>query len=182
MKCNLLNNQSSRLDQNASPMKNCLRVHWFLAFLFVAILAPSLCSAWSGKVVSVSSGDTINVLHKGKVEKVRLYGIYAPQKKQSFEKKARDFASSFVNGENVEVEQKGADKNGRTIGLVSVSGEAINELMVINGYAWVHRQYCKEKFCTDWIKMEDAARQGKKGMWSDPNLILPKELQSPKGK
>lgn len=163
-------------------MKNHLRFHWFIAFLSLTILAPSLCSAWPGKVVSVSSGDTIKVLHNSKVEKIRLYGIYAPEQKQSFGKKARDFASSFVVGENVEVERIGTGRYNWNGALVSVSGETINELMIINGYAWVHRQYCKEKFCADWIKMEDAARQEKKGVWSDPNITPPWESRHPREK
>ena len=153
-----------------------------VAFFILATLIPASCFAWSGKVLSVSDGDTLKVLHKGKLEKIRLYGIDAPQKKQSFGKKAGEFASSFVIGENVEVERKGTGRYGRIEALVSVNGENINQLMIINGYAWVNRQHCTEKFCNDWIKMEDAARQEKKGMWSEQNIASPKESLRPRGK
>ena len=153
--------------------------YWVAAF-FLVTLVPTSCFAWSGKAVAVSDGDTIKVVHNGKVEKIRLYGIYPPPIKQGFGKKARDFVSSFVLGENVEVERKGTGRNAGA--LVSVSGEVVNELMVIKGYAWVHRQNCKEQFCANWIKMEDAARQEKKGLWLDPTIIPPWERQSPRGK
>jgi len=58
------------------------------AFLILAILVPSICFAWSGKVVSVTDGDTIKVLHDGKEKKIRLYGIDTPEKGQDFGQKA----------------------------------------------------------------------------------------------
>jgi endonuclease YncB( thermonuclease family) len=161
-------------------MTHFTKKQYYAAVFFLVTVIPTSCFAWSGKAVAVSDGDTLKVLHHGKVEKIRLYGIYPPPIKQDVGKKARDFVSSFVLGENVEVERKGTGKNARA--LVSVNGEVINELMVINGHAWVHRQSCKEQFCTDWIKMEDAAKQEKKGLWRDPNIIPPWEQQPPRGK
>ncbi|MBV5328865.1 MAG: thermonuclease family protein, partial [Chlorobium sp.] len=67
------------------------------------------------------------------------------------------------------------DRYGRTVGIVLVDGQNLNELIVRNGYAWVYRQYCKESFCSSWIQAEDAARQQQKGMWSDPRIIPPWE-------
>jgi endonuclease YncB( thermonuclease family) len=37
-----------------------------------------------GKVVKVYDGDTITILVDGKKEKIRFYGIDAPEKKQSY--------------------------------------------------------------------------------------------------
>ena len=36
---------------------------------------------WYGRVLAVVDGDTINVMHDGKPEKIRLYGIDTPEKK-----------------------------------------------------------------------------------------------------
>lgn len=44
------------------------------------LLFPSLSFAFTGKVVGISDGDTISVMHKGKAQKVRLAGIDAPEK------------------------------------------------------------------------------------------------------
>ena len=52
--------------------------------------------SWSGEVVSVADGDTITVLHDGKGEKMRLYGIDCPEKRQAFGKKAEQFTSEMV--------------------------------------------------------------------------------------
>ena len=148
------------------------------SFLILAILAPSICFAWSGKVVSVTDGDTIKVMHDGKEEKIRLYGIDCPEKGQDFGQKATDLTSTLVAGRNIEVQQKDRDRYGRTVGLVSVDGQSLNELIIKNGYAWVYRQYCKESFCSTWIQAEEAARQQKKGIWSSPVVIPPWEWRA----
>ena len=45
-------------------------------FIFLTILLWTTAAfAWNGKVVSVTDGDTIKVLHDGEQVKVRLYGI-----------------------------------------------------------------------------------------------------------
>lgn len=143
------------------------------AALFIFITTP--LHAWTARVVSVNDGDTITVLHEGRQVKIRLYGIDTPEKSQSFGQKAKDLTSALVAGRSIEVEQKDVDRYGRIVGLVKVDGQILNELIIQNGFAWVYRQYCKERFCSDWIRLEDSVRQQKKGMWSDSNIIPPWE-------
>jgi hypothetical protein len=61
---------------------------------------------------------------------------------------------------------------------VKVDGQNLNELIIKNCYAWVYRQYCKESFCSDWIRLEGVARQQKKGIWSSPVVIPPWEWRA----
>jgi len=129
--------------------------------------------AWSGKVVGVSDGDTITVLHNDKGEKIRLYGIDCPEKRQAFGKKAKQFTSSMVYGKTVEVQAHDIDRYGRTVGIIYVNGESLNEALVKNGYAWIYRRYCKEDICKDWTSLESAARDVKVGLWSEPSPIPP---------
>ena len=53
---------------------------WIAALL----LLPSvvLAASFQGQVVKVSDGDTIQVMHNGKAEKVRLAEIDCPEKQQ----------------------------------------------------------------------------------------------------
>ena len=156
-------------------MKNSVKSFCFLAVILFFFTSLSICHAWPGKVVSVTDGDTIKVLHDGKEEKIRLYGIDTPEKGQDFGKKAQELTGSLVAGKIVEVQQKDIDRYGRIVGLVSVDGDSLSELIINNGYAWVYKQYCKEDFCSEWIKAEEVARSQKKGMWSDPHIIPPWE-------
>jgi endonuclease YncB( thermonuclease family) len=150
--------------------------------LLFLIITPSIGFCWTAKVVSVTDGDTITVLHGDRQVKIRLYGIDTPEKSQDFGQKAKDLTSALVAGRSVEVEQKDVDRYGRVVGLVKVDGQNLNELIILNGFAWVYRQYCKERFCSDWLKLEETAQQQKKGMWSDPNIIPPWEWRQHKKK
>src|SRR5690348_692614 len=86
----------------------------------------SICSAFvftpfahagdfSGRVVGVTDGDTIKVLHNGKAEKIRLYGIDCPEKGQPFGTRAKQFTLATVFEKEVTVQVKDTDKYGRTV-------------------------------------------------------------------
>lgn len=61
-----------------------------------AVEAPS----WSGEVGGVKDGDTIVVLHDGRGETIRLYGIDAPEKGQDFGNRAKQTLSDLVFGKD----------------------------------------------------------------------------------
>ena len=90
--------------------------------LTLPVLAWSQATSWRGKVVGVSDGDTITVMHHDKGEKIRLYGIDCPEKRQAFGKRAKQFTSNMVFGKNVEVRPVTTDRYGRTIAWVYVDG------------------------------------------------------------
>lgn len=147
----------------------------FLFTLSTTLIISTNSFAWSAKVVSVTDGDTITVLHFGHQEKIRLYGIDCPEKAQDYGQQAKAITGALIAGRNVDVETKTVDRYGRTVGLVTVDGQSLNELIIQNGYAWVYRQYCKEHFCSDWMRLEEKARQQKKGLWAGSNIIPPWE-------
>ena len=121
--------------------------------------------------------NIITVLHEGKGENIRLYGIDTPEKGQAFGKKAKQFTSGMVYAKTVEVETKDTDRHGRSVALIYVDGKSLNEALVKNGYAWVYRKYCKESFCEDWLNLEVVAKYKKIGLWSEPNPIQPWEFR-----
>ena len=110
--------------------------------LLLFIILPVLSWAWSGNVVGVADGDTIEVMHDGKGEKIRLYGIDCPEKKQDFGQRAKKFTSQKVFGKVVEVEQIDTDRYGRTVALVYLGNKySLNEALIASGYAWVYKKY-----------------------------------------
>jgi len=143
--------------------------------LFLLLAIPATCFSWPAKVVSVADGDTITVLHQSQRKEIRLYGIDCPEIGQDQGEQAKALTSALVAGRNVEVEQKDVDQHGRVVGLVKVDGQSLNELIIQNGYAWVYRQFCKEKFCFNWFKSEKLAKQQKKGIWANSIVVPPWE-------
>jgi endonuclease YncB( thermonuclease family) len=54
-------------------------------FLLAAVAVAITCAAdFSGKVVSITDGDTIKVMHDGGAERIRLWGIDCPESRQAF--------------------------------------------------------------------------------------------------
>jgi endonuclease YncB( thermonuclease family) len=78
-----------------------------------------------------------------------------------------------VYAKTVEVETKDTDRYGRSVALIYIDGQSLNEDLVKNGFAWVYRQYCRETFCEDWLDLEVVAKYKKIGLWSEPNPIPP---------
>lgn len=123
---------------------------------------PIFLFALSGKVISVHDGDTITILQDKQQIKVRLFGIDAPELKQPYGKKSKQFLSNLIVGQIVEVEENGNDRYGRTIGTVYLNGDDINAQMVENGYAWAYRRFTKK-----YTPQESTAKFEKRGLWRD---------------
>lgn len=129
---------------------------------------------FSGIVVSVLDGDTIEVLHGGTAERIRLQGIDCPEKGQAFGQRAKQATSDLAFGKRVNIVTHGLDKYGRTIGNVIMSGgRKLNYELVRQGWCWWYRKY--EPDNTELAQLEADARKAKTGLWVDPHPIPPWE-------
>lgn len=128
-------------------------------------LLPLSLLAFPAKVVKISDGDTITILQNKEQTKVRLYGIDAPEKKQDYGQRSKQFLASLIAGQVVEVEPKGKDRYKRTLGIIHYKGQDINAQMVLNGYAWAYVKYSRI-----YVDQEKTARENKRGLWqsNDP--------------
>jgi len=156
-------------------MKRRLSIVLLAAVFFLVLPCPAL--GWSGKVVGVSDGDTITVLRDKQPQKIRLYGIDCPEKRQPFGKKAKQFTSDMVFGKTVEVEPVTTDRYGRTVAFVQVESVLVNEELIKEGLGWVYVRYCKLPLCVDWQGLESEARFGKRGLWLEQGEIPPWEFR-----
>jgi endonuclease YncB( thermonuclease family) len=107
----IMRDQETRITQHFSGL--------YAIFLLCLLLPPQVSAAeFSASVVSVIDGDTIDVLHNGQAERIRLNGIDCPERGQAFGKKAKQFTSSLVYGKEVNVQTLRMDRHGRTVGDV----------------------------------------------------------------
>lgn len=134
-------------------------------------LAGALPSAFSGKVIGVADGDTLTVLFENKPQRIRLYGIDCPERKQDFGTKAKQFTSDFAFNKMAQVQVRATDAYNRTVASVQVEGKSLNEALVQAGLAWWYRRYAPQEKTLE--RLEAAARQAKRGLWSHPNPIAP---------
>ena len=113
-----------------------------LSFLLISFC---LLFGLEGKVIKVVDGDTIWILPKGGERvKIRLYGIDAPEMKDSGGKKSKKYLSELIAGKEVQIETHGHDKYKRVIGIVYLDGTDINGKMVKDGYARAYFKYSKK--------------------------------------
>lgn len=136
-----------------------------LALIFLSPI-PGCCTVITGKVISVSAGDTITILDKDKNQlKVRLYGIDCPEVGQAFGYSARMYTSDLTLSKTVKVTQYETEQQEHVFGIVEVDGLNVNESIILAGYAWQYRDYCNESFCRYWLQLEREARVSMRGLW-----------------
>jgi len=134
---------------------------------------------FTGKVVGVSDGDTISVMHNGKAERIRLSGIDCPEKSQAFGQRAKQFTSALVFGKDVTVNVQDTDRYGRTVGEVKLlDGRVLNQELVQAGLAWWYRKYAPGD--TTLERLETEARAAKRGLWVEPHPVPPWEWRHKK--
>lgn len=145
------------------------------SFGFLVVLAlPSYGQeqTFTGKTVGIMDGDTIEVMHNGTAERVRLNGIDCPEMKQAFGKKAKQKTSSLCYRKLVTVCTGGRDRYGRTIGDITLpNGKNLNRELVRTGFAWWYRKYAPDN--KQFEELEQQARNKKRGLWKDKNPIPP---------
>lgn len=145
-----------------------------LAFLGAAwlIVQPCLAADFTGRVVGIIDGDTIEVLHNQRAEPISLNGIDCPEKGQAFGQRAKHAVADLAFRKDVTVQTHGKDKYKRTLAEVLLpDGTNVNHMLVKEGWCWWYRKYAP--LDTELEELEKSAREAKKGLWVDPQPVPP---------
>jgi endonuclease YncB( thermonuclease family) len=146
------------------------------ALLFCACLPLLAAETVSGKVIAVADGDTLTILTPANERlRVRLDGIDAPERRQPFGKRSGQALSDLCFGKVATVGIHGYDRYQRALGRVSCEGVPANARQVETGMAWVFRRYSDDP---QLLALEEAARAGRRGVWSDLKPVPPWEYRS----
>jgi micrococcal nuclease len=142
--------------------------------VFISSFSAVHASDFSGPVVSILDGDTIEVLHNGRAERIRLSGIDCPEKGQAYGKRAKQAASELVFGKKVTLQTFGKDEYGRTIAdVILPDGTNINQMLVKDGWCWWYPKYAPENVIL--AELQRRARRSGLGLWADPEPVPPWE-------
>ena len=146
--------------------------------LFVILLGLTIglgeCYAqkFDVKVIKISDGDTFVGINRDNLQiKFRIWGIDAPEKKQAYGTKSKEFLSDLIFGKTITVDVQKQDGWGRYLTYVyTPDGKDVSFEMIKNGYAWHYVKYdSSEKYKT----AETNARKNKLGLWADPQPMAP---------
>jgi endonuclease YncB( thermonuclease family) len=144
-----------------------MKIVSFLVLFFIL----SLSDSFTGKVVRVLDGDTIEVLTDKKERiRIRLEGIDCPESGQPFSNKATKLTKELVAGKTVTVVKSGEDRYGRILGFVFVGDVNVNKELLKNGLAWHYKYFNKDE---ELARLETQARLKKIGIWSETNPLAP---------
>jgi endonuclease YncB( thermonuclease family) len=141
---------------------------------------PSSPKGFSGQVVSVLEGDTIEVLRDNRRERIRLNGIDCPEMGQDYATNAKQAASDLLLGIEVTLHTHSKDKNDRTIADVLLpDGSNVNQQLVRDGWCWWYPKHAPNDHALK--QSEQEAKAAKRGLWIDPDALPPwvyRRLQS----
>jgi|GEM_PF-2162384 len=123
-------------------------------------------------VTRIVDGDTLDVKINGKIERIRLIGINAPELSKCFGLQASNKAKELLTGKNVLLEsdesQGDKDKYGRLLRYVFFEdGTNFNKLMVSEGYAREYTYHLPYKYQQEFRQAQKKAMKAKKGLWGD---------------
>ena len=153
--------------------------HLLLAFVLLwSSSAWADISSLSGRVVRIVDGDTIVLEAGGARHKVRLAGIDAPEKNQPWGEAVTRELRRQIAGRDVLIDWSKKDRWNRLIGIIRLDGEDQNLHLVERGLAWHYKRYADEQSRTNqtaYDAAERAARDARRGLWSDPNPVPPWE-------
>jgi endonuclease YncB( thermonuclease family) len=144
---------------------------YFLALFLVITLFLNACDdlhfseTYEGKVIKVSDGDSLNIIQQGKVIRVRLAEIDAPEYKQPFWKKSRNALEGHVAGKTVLVEEFDRDQYGRIVGHIYVDDLWVNGALVKDGFAYVYERYAVSQ---KLFQYQTKAEKERRGIWKLP--------------
>ncbi len=147
----------------------------------LCILAALACAParadFSGRVVGVVDGDTLDVLHEGRAVRVRIAGIDAPERLQRHGARAQGQLAAMALNKEARVEERGLDRSGYTVARVQVHGTDLGLRLIHAGLAW-HLKGAQEQTPEEagiYAVAEAQARKRRAGLWQDLNPMPPWE-------
>lgn len=139
-------------------------------------------SAWEARLERAADGDSFTARRTdGKRETIRLYGIDAPERGQPWARASGRNLVRLLENRALDIRPMYRDPYGRVVAVVWLkedpAGErgslSVNERQIADGMAWLYDYFCRENFCGDWRRLEDAARAEKRGLWREKSPVPP---------
>ena len=130
------------------------------------------------QVVDIIDGDTIEVKNENGVYKVRVLGIDTPETKhpskplECFGNEATEQAKKILLDKKVILQsdntQDDIDRYDRLIRYIFLEdGTFFNQRMIEDGFAYEYTYENPYIFQKDFLKAQNEAQEGKKGLWSE---------------
>ena len=164
-----------------------------IGLVSLILYSPALADTLQGRVVKIADGDTVTIVDDGGMKhRIRLMGIDAPEKNQSYGDVSTQGLIELVSGKTVTIEYEKRDRYKRIVGkvLVDPPGEVfcmaldcvkkidVGLEQIKTGLAWHYKYYQMEQSEEDrrlYSEDELEARTRQIGLWKDEEPMAPWE-------
>ena len=148
---------------------------------FILFATAAVATTLQVKVTEVQSGNTLVVSNTSRALKVRLKGIAPPEAGQPFSDVAREHLKLLVLDKAVALDYTNLS-DGYFEAKISINGIDVGSQMLRDGAAWYDP---KAQGLTDadrelYASCQQAARDEKRGLWSDSAVVAPWDFREAK--
>ncbi|HEX7708498.1 MAG TPA: thermonuclease family protein [Thermoanaerobaculia bacterium] len=147
-----------------------------LVVLLACNPAETLALSFEARVVRVADGDSLTVVDAaGKQLEIRISGIDAPEKGESFADQSREALKRSMERQTLLVEVDDVDQYGRLVARLRLDGLDVGLRQIERGLAWVYPSANKlpVQVRRRYAEAERRARATKVGLWSEGNPTPP---------
>ena len=157
-----------------------------LPLVLVSLLAVATCpmaspaqvknlrrTTFTAPVEKVIDGDTIDVTHAGRSQRIQLYSVDCPDRGQPFFREATALTRSLVEGQSVtiKIKAKKLDPWGRTVAeVILADGRRLSAELAKAGLAWYYRRLARD---AEISRLAAQAKRAKRGLWADAHPVAP---------
>lgn len=128
-------------------------------------------STFVAEIDRIIDGDTMVVLYQGRLVRIRLTHIDAPENRRSnpISKMSTQALTTLCADSEVTIQSQGYDRYERLLAeVINQKGVVVNKEMVRLGMAIHYKRYSDD---STYASLEQGARRAKIGMWSTKDII-----------
>jgi endonuclease YncB( thermonuclease family) len=131
------------------------------------------------RVIGISDGDTFKGLtDKNEQIKFRIYAIDAPEKKQAFGNRSKQYLSGLIFNKTAGIKYQTTDQYGRQVVWVyTPDGKDVSAEMLKAGMAWHYKRY---DATPEYAAYEIEAQKSRLGLWADKHPVAPWDFRKQK--
>lgn len=141
-----------------------------MLFILLLVNGAAYSQEFTAKVIAVLDGDTVLIKRAKGLVKIRLVGIDAPEKAQTFGETSKHSLYDMVMGKQVTIKSRAIDQYGRMVASINVNGLDVNAEQIRRGMAWENSNFHSDKAL---LALQEEAKQEPRGLWALSNPMPP---------
>lgn len=141
----------------------------------ILCLLPLSAQAFPATVTKIADGDTFTVMVKGEKQRIRIFGIDAPEHDQPYGSKAKADLSALILDKVVDIEPPPGQSRfpksyDRIVGMATIAGTDVGWTMISLGDAWAYDEFSPP---ASYDTAEAQAIKSHAGLWANGNPVAP---------